>query len=50
MPSTVALTVAYSLSATISVLAALAIFRRREVRGGRCDAKLYGYLTEPVPE
>ncbi len=35
MPSTVALTVAYSLSATISVLAALAVFRRREVRGGR---------------
>ncbi len=35
MPSTVALTVAYSLSATISVLAALAVFHRREVRGGR---------------
>jgi PAS domain-containing protein len=35
MPSQVALTVAYTLSATISVSAALAIFRRREVRGGR---------------
>lgn len=35
MPSQVALTVAYTLSAVISVSAALAIFRRREVRGGR---------------
>lgn len=35
MPSQVALTVAYSLSAAISVAAALAIFQRREVRGGR---------------
>jgi PAS domain-containing protein len=35
MPSQVGLTVAYALSATISVSAALAIFRRREVRGGR---------------
>jgi len=35
MPSTVFLTVAYSLSAAISVSAAFAVFRRREVRGGR---------------
>lgn len=35
MPSPIALTVAYSLSAAISVSAAFAIFRRREVRGGR---------------
>ncbi len=35
MPSQIALTVAYTLSATVSVSAALAIFRRREVRGGR---------------
>jgi len=35
MPSIGFLTVAYSLSAAISVSAALAIFRRREVRGGR---------------
>ncbi len=35
MPSTVALTVAYTLSAAVSVSAALAVFRRREVRGGR---------------
>jgi PAS domain-containing protein len=35
MPSQVALTVAYSLSAAVSVAAALAVFRRREVRGGR---------------
>lgn len=35
MPSQVALTVAYTLSAAVSVSAALAIFRRREVRGGR---------------
>ena len=35
MPSQIGLTVAYTLSAAISVSAALAIFRRREVRGGR---------------
>ncbi|MFA5910305.1 MAG: histidine kinase N-terminal 7TM domain-containing protein [Vicinamibacterales bacterium] len=35
MPSQVALTIAYSLSAAVSVAAALAVFRRREVRGGR---------------
>lgn len=35
MPSPIALTLAYTLSATISVSAAFAIFRRREVRGGR---------------
>lgn len=35
MPSIGLVTVAYSLSAAISVSAALAIFRRREVRGGR---------------
>ena len=35
MSSKLALTVAYSLSAAVSVSAALAIFRRREVRGGR---------------
>lgn len=35
MPSQVALTVGYSLSAAVSVAAALAVFRRREVRGGR---------------
>lgn len=35
MPSQVGLTVAYSLSAAISVSAAFAIFQRREVRGGR---------------
>lgn len=35
MPTQVALTLAYALSATISLSAALAIFRRREVRGGR---------------
>jgi PAS domain-containing protein len=35
MPSQVGLTVAYALSAAISVSAAIAIFQRREVRGGR---------------
>lgn len=35
MPSQLFLTVTYALSATVSVAAALAIFRRREVRGGR---------------
>lgn len=35
MPSAVALTIAYTLSAAVSVAAALAILRRREVRGGR---------------
>jgi PAS domain-containing protein len=35
MPSTVLLTVAYALSAAVSVSAALAVFRRREVQGGR---------------
>lgn len=35
MPSPFGLTVAYSISALISVAAALAVIRRREVRGGR---------------